>query len=173
MKMKDLKIPQYKIFQDLDGCLSAFEKGVIKLINEPLDHEKYKTDPKYRKAMWKALDQYTKDGGEFWYELELLDDALELWEYIKPYNPEILSATGVQHKENTANQKRKWVKKHLGDVTIHVVDSAAHKHQFAKENHILIDDQMRAIEPWENAGGIGILHTSTKNTIRKLKKILG
>ena len=47
--------------------------------------------------------------------------------------------------------------------------SGADKHKYAAPNHILIDDRMKAIGPWRKAGGIGILHKDTKDTIAKLK----
>ena len=40
------------------------------------------------------------------------------------------------------------------------------------KNSILIDDREKNIREWEKAGGIGILHTSTKDTLRKLKRII-
>jgi len=36
----------------------------------------------------------------------------------------------------------------------------------------LIDDLPRNIDPWIEAGGIGILHKNTEDTIKKLKKII-
>ena len=44
------------------------------------------------------------------------------------------------------------------------------KQKYAAPNHILIDDRKDLIEEWESQGGIGILHTSTKNTIECLRK---
>ena len=39
------------------------------------------------------------------------------------------------------------------------------------DGNVLIDDRPKNIEAWENAGGIGILHTSAKETINKLKEL--
>jgi hypothetical protein len=39
------------------------------------------------------------------------------------------------------------------------------KQKFAGENRILIDDLKKTIDEWNEAGGIGIHHTSTANTI--------
>jgi uncharacterized protein YbaR (Trm112 family) len=36
---------------------------------------------------------------------------------------------------------------------------------------ILIDDHMKNIREWEQAGGIGIHHTSASKTIKKLKEL--
>ena len=37
--------------------------------------------------------------------------------------------------------------------------------------NILIDDYIKNIREWEAQGGIGIHHTSAKNTINSLKKL--
>ena len=52
-----------------------------------------------------------------------------------------------------------------------VVDGGKEKYQYAAPNHILIDDRLVSIEPWVNAGGIGILHTSAVDTIEQLKEL--
>ena len=39
------------------------------------------------------------------------------------------------------------------------------------DGNVLIDDEPKNIEAWEDAGGIGILHTSAKETINKLKEL--
>jgi hypothetical protein len=53
-----------------------------------------------------------------------------------------------------------------------------HKHLECRKNSgdILIDDRPKnhqLQQKWEAAGGIFIHHTSTKNTIQQLKRILG
>ena len=45
------------------------------------------------------------------------------------------------------------------------------KQQLATSESILIDDRQINIDQWEDAGGIGILHTSTNNTISQLKEL--
>jgi uncharacterized iron-regulated protein len=37
---------------------------------------------------------------------------------------------------------------------------------------ILIDDLPRNIDAWKETGGIGVLHTSTLDTIQQLEKII-
>lgn len=104
--------------------------------------------------------------------MDPMEDAFELWDHIKEYFPTILSATG--HVPNAKEEKRDWVGRHLGDTTAGMalfVRSASDKAQYAAPNHILIDDRPKAIEPWIEAGGIGILHTSAADTIEQLKKL--
>jgi hypothetical protein len=49
--------------------------------------------------------------------------------------------------------------------------SSTTKHHFSGLNKILIDDRDSIIKDWVLNGGIGILHTSTEDTIEKLKKL--
>ena len=48
---------------------------------------------------------------------------------------------------------------------------AKQKQELANPESILIDDRQINIDQWEAAGGIGILHTSTDNTISQLKEL--
>ena len=43
--------------------------------------------------------------------------------------------------------------------------------EYANEHSILIDDMQKNIDQWKAAGGIGILHTNAKDTIKKLKDL--
>lgn len=170
----------YKVYLDLDGVLADFVKGVKKLIPD-YDDTEYQKDPQYRKKMWDAIGDYTKSGGKHWTELDLMPDAMVLWDYVSRHDDiEILSATGdtktneyeySKAKYAAEDQKREWVKKHLGDIKTNIVHRSPDKAKFAAPTHILIDDMQKSIGPWEEAGGIGILHTSAKDTIKKLKKL--
>ena len=42
---------------------------------------------------------------------------------------------------------------------------------YKDENKILIDDMEKNIQQWRDNGGIGILHTSTADTIKQLKEL--
>lgn len=163
---------EYSIYVDLDGVLADFDKGISELIGEPYNEHEFQNNKKYVKRMWDTVAKYSKEGGELWYNLDLMHDAKDLWNYIKKHKPQILSATGHTVKDHTADQKRRWVAKHFGkDVKVNLTQTAQQKSEHAKPNRILIDDKTKAINPWKAAGGIGILHTSAANTIRELKKL--
>jgi hypothetical protein len=51
-----------------------------------------------------------------------------------------------------------------------------HKSNFAvdgrdKRPNILIDDHKQNIEAFKKAGGLGVVHTSARNTIKELRKL--
>lgn len=161
---------EYKIYCDLDGVLFDFVDAVRKIVPDYTD-EKYQNTPGYRNKMWKAIGRYTKEGGLLWQNLDLMPDAMILWDYISRYpNTEILTATG-DPSLGSGVQKKIAVQNHFGNVPIHLVRTGAEKHKFAAPNHILIDDMEKSIGPWVQAGGIGILHKNAANTIQQLKRL--
>ena len=126
-------------------------------------------DKKAKAKFWQTVGWMAKNGKPFWGAMDPIPDAFVLWDYVKRYNPEILSATG--HVGNATEEKHEWIKKHLGNVPTNLVRKSADKAQFAAPNHILIDDRAKALDPFIAAGGIGILHKSAAETIRQLKEL--
>lgn len=162
----------WKIFVDMDGVVADFHSGITKLIGEPHSEERYENDKEYKKKMWDTVKDYRKKGGELWYELQLLPDAMQLWTYIKKYNPTFLTSTGTSKAKMTEDEKRRWLNDKFGPhVPAIFARSAQAKKEHAGPKHILIDDKEKAIKPWETAGGLGILHTSASSTIAQLKKL--
>lgn len=149
-----------KIFCDMDGVLVDFDKGYHKLTGRHIAGQFF-TDNHF----W---DPINDAGYDFWINLEWLSDGKDLWNYISPYNPQILSAPSRQNDSRVA--KHDWVRRELPGTQL-LLRSAKHKKDFAAPNHILIDDRLDNIEGWIGAGGIGIHHTSAQDTIEKLKKL--
>lgn len=150
----------YKIYVDLDQVLTDFEKQVVDNLH------KYPKDFKKKSEMWKGI---TKLGTNFWSEMEFMHDGLRLWEYLKKFNPTILSAP-INHP-SCKQGKGIWIRRELGDDVEYILDSK--KEKYATPESILIDDRIQNIKKWEAAGGIGILHKNVEDTINQLKKLFG
>jgi len=151
---------EYKIYCDMDGVIVDFIKGYHELTGRDITGS-FHSDP----AFWEPID---KAGYNFWMNLEWTKDGKKLWNYIKKYNPEILSAPSRQNDSRVG--KHDWVKRELPDSHL-ILRSPENKKEFAKPNAILIDDRESNIDDWNKAGGIGILHTSTEDTIKQLQKL--
>jgi phosphopantetheine adenylyltransferase len=149
----------YKIYCDMDGVLVDFEKGYKDLTGRDAS---YKTNPE---EFWEPI---TKAGAPFWIKLQWMPDGKELWNYIKQYNPELLSAPS--REESSKMGKRIWVKRNIPGTKL-LLKSAERKQEYATPNAILIDDRADNIQRWKDAGGVGIHHTSAANTIEQLKKL--
>jgi hypothetical protein len=150
-----------KIFLDLDGVVTDFKKKLAETLGKKLDRGwDFGNDPK----VWAKID----DAGEkFWTEMEWMSDGHELWDFIKDFKPTVLTAPS--RHETSKSGKKIWLKENLPGVPA-IIDSK--KEEYAKDGYILIDDREKNIKKWEEAGGIGVLHTDTKSTIKKLKKIM-
>ena len=152
---------QYTIYCDMDGVLVDFDRGYQELTGMTTQQ----ADAIGGDTFWEPL---TKAGAKWWITLNWMSDGKQLWNYIKKYTPILLSAPSQQ--ESSRLGKRVWVKRELPDVKL-ILRPASQKQQYASPTSILIDDRQKNIDQWEAAGGIGILHTSTANTIEQLKKL--
>ena len=152
---------KYKIYVDMDGVLVDFDGGYEKLTGMTTRE----ADEKGPEFFWKPI---SKAGAKWWITLNWMPDGKQLWDYVKKYNPELLSAPS--REEASKMGKRIWVKRELPGAKL-ILRSADKKQEFASPTSILIDDREKNIEQWEAAGGIGILHTDTSSTIKKLKEL--
>lgn len=150
---------QYKIYCDMDGVLVDFNKGYTKLTGVDM-RGKFRNDEEF----W---DPINDAGYNFWISLEWMPDGHRLWDYIKQYKPEILSAPSRQDDSRVA--KHEWVKREIPGAHL-ILRTAKNKKEFACPHCILIDDLQKNVDAWNEAGGIGILHTSADDTIKQLKK---
>jgi hypothetical protein len=151
---------KYKFYCDMDGVLVDFDKGYYDLTGKDI-RGTYNTSPEF----WHPIDD---KGVDFWVNLEWKPDGKQLWDYIKQYNPELLSSPSRQVDSRIG--KAKWVERELPGVHL-ILRSADKKQEFASPDSILIDDRESNVEQWRNAGGIAILHTSTSETIKELQTL--
>ena len=154
------KVMDYKIYCDMDGVLADFESGYEELTGIDLKGEFKKGDD-----FW---DPIKVAGVGFWAGLKWMPGGQELWDYLKPFNPQLLSAPSREQSSRIG--KHVWVKHKIPGTKL-ILRYAKQKQELATPESILIDDRQINIDQWEAAGGIGILHTSTANTIQQLQKL--
>lgn len=156
----------YTLFVDLDGVMADLDRFCL----ENLGHT-FSEDKKVENAVWAGLNRMQDQGRKTFAVLPLMADAMELWGAIQPFRPHILTATGDRYQQ-VAQEKRDWVRRHLpnhGDII--TVQSSRDKAQHAAATHVLIDDRMKSIGPWREAGGIGILHVNAQTTLDQLRSL--
>jgi len=160
MGLEENKVMDYKIYCDMDGVLVDFERGYEELTGIDLRGEFQKGDD-----FW---DPISEKGVGFWAGLKWMPDGQELWNYLKPYKPDLLSAPS--REDSSRIGKHVWVKHKIPGTKL-ILRYASQKQELANPESILIDDRQVNIDQWEAAGGIGILHTSADNTIKQLKQL--
>lgn len=156
----------WKLYVDSDGVVADFEYAL-------LDHYGLEVRRIPKDSYWDAINDYDAKGGEWFNDLPLMPDAMQLWDAIKHLNPTFLTATG-RAEETAATQKRVYLMRKFGvtDDRIITVRKSEHKAQFASPNAVLIDDNFeRSIKSWEEAGGIGVHHLGTHMTLLHLKNL--
>lgn len=155
-----------KIFCDLDGVLTDFDGRFIELFGK---HPKEFINVYGYSSFWASLTSRAKD---FWCGIQWKSDGKELWQYISPYNPIILSSVPTSMAKIATQCKEQWIKKELGpDIQYHLT-TRKEKQNFSANDHLLIDDMKKNIEEWTQRGGVGILHISAHKTINELQKFM-
>ena len=159
--------PQYKIYCDMDGVLVDFDKGYKALTSKETSHVDVQGKNEFWSTFKQGLENKKMSEKDYWANLEWMPDGKDLWDHIKQYKPTLLSAPSRDPQSRWGT--RIWVKKNIPGTPL-ILAAAPMKKNYAKKNAILIDDKISNINEWNEAGGIGILHTSTSTTLDKLSK---
>ena len=160
--------PKYIIFCDMDGVLVDFNKGYKDLTGITTHHANSQGKDEFWNILKRSLEEKGISEYEYWTNLDWQPGGKELWNYIKKYNPYILTAPSLNPESREA--KSDWVTRLDGMKKIYF-KPAKSKSDFSEKNRILIDDRKDTIDRWNTAGGIGILHTSAEDTIKQLQNL--
>lgn len=159
------------LFVDMDGVTNDFELKAAECVMMYYGIDMYESP---KKIMWQAISKYQQLNGEtFWYDLPIMPGTMEFFELVKDYPVEILSAVGSKGFNANPQKYRSCVDHfNIPKSRVNLVTSSTDKAQFATPKSILIDDRMKSIGPWRDAGGIGILHTSWEQSIAELRTFI-
>ena len=144
------------LYLDMDGVLANFNKRFQEIKSHHPDHIKF------RDAV--MIHRIFED-------LEFMPDTQELLNHVSKLQNihiEILTSMGTydtQRGFQAKTQKTHWLNKHNIPYKANFVRTKTEKAQFANSNSILIDDSVGCISPYIAAGGHGILHTNSSETI--------
>ena len=153
-----------RIYCDMDGVICDFVYAATRATGQNWQGLRSGQD-------WESIKR-TKN---FWSTMPWTRDGRQLWNFIKKYQPHILSAYSIEDP-NCIPGKRKWLKSNLGytqNFMINIVRRREKKNFAMNKGQpaILIDDYPKNVQQFKSAGGIGILHSNTQTTISQLRKI--
>jgi len=160
-----------ELYVDMDGVLADFFGEWAKLVGV--------NNWKDIKDVDSALNKI-KEQPNFWVNLPLTSNALQLLSAIKAYKGRynILSAP-LPGDANSKPQKMAWIKKNLSSFPPQKIILDHNKAKYAKQPdgtpNGLIDDYGKNIASWTAAGGIAIKHenSNVQHTIDKLDDYIG
>jgi hypothetical protein len=161
----------YQIYCDMDGVLCDFEGRFEHFTGLSPDQYRAKAQKEYGEKkvdekFWDIIDHQV--GLRFWRGMPWMPEGRELWDYIKPYKPTLLTAPSWHNSSREGKQL--WVNDHISGTPI-IFKQADKKANLSSPNKILIDDREDTIMNWKHKNGIGILYTSTKQVINDLKQL--
>jgi len=151
-----------KLYLDMDGVLCNFDKAYNAIETMSADRRKFR----------KAVIDY-----QIFESLEFMPDAEQFLTYVKTITDidiEILTSMGTFDPlvgKEVRIQKSNWLKQRNINYKPNFVRSKSEKATYALNPNgnmfpnILVDDSAGCIDPFNRAGGRGILHTSTATTI--------
>jgi len=150
------------LFLDVDGVMANYHQHYNQVTGGNNNSDKGKTRMERLKPF-----------PHFFLDMPLCHDALELWAYVKQFNPTFLTAQS-NFVEHAREDKLEWLQRHFGVHKDHVIicDYPKDKEQYARHGDILVDDRPDNCDQWRHAGGIAVHHTSAANTIAQLKKLM-
>jgi 5'(3')-deoxyribonucleotidase len=144
------------LYLDMDGVLADFNK----------EYAKYDPERTDRKRFRQAVMEHN-----IFEKLDFMPDAIELLNHVsklKNVDIQILTSMGT-HEPVQANQaalqKTKWLKERNIPYKANFVNNKAQKANYATPTSILIDDSVGCISPFIAAGGHGILHVNSSESI--------
>lgn len=148
------------VFLDCDGVLADFDAGAKQAFGmSPAEFERRFG----LKRFWGELASLNN----FFGELPLMPDAMELYEAVRHLEPIIL--TGLPRGNWAEPQKRLWATRYFPGVEV-ITTSAALKREHCRPGDALVDDREKYRPLWEQAGGIFIHHRNADASIRRLRQ---
>lgn len=146
-----------KIYFDLDGVLADFDRGLTELCGMGHVDQNMKND---------AVDEEMFSGmrrvGNFYYQLKPIEEGVALFRKVREkYGDRCEILSGIPRPERgvvtAKDDKFAWVKRELGeDVAANIVLRREKILYCTGKNDFLVDDFVKNIGEWENAGGTGV-----------------
>lgn len=161
-----------KVYLDMDGVLSDFDRGVRELCGlEPMDQmTATETD---NDRLWNAVAKVD----HYYGKLEPIPGAgAMLRTLIEKYGDRVEILTGIpkpkRNIQNAGTDKIQWMRRYFGpEIKVNIVYREEKKERCHGKGDILIDDYQKNIDEWIKYGGTGVLFTDADSAIQELQEM--
>jgi hypothetical protein len=151
------------LYLDMDGVLADFNKTYSAYNPSKEDRTRFR-DSVMTYRIFEDLDKMPDT-----------DILLAAVAKIPNLRIEILTSMGtfnVEQGKEAKRQKLLWLETHNITYKANFVRTKTEKSQYATEKSILIDDSVGCIDPFNKKGGLGILHTSARDSLKQLHQAI-
>lgn len=146
---------------DLDECIADLSDEIRKNVNSDFGKNFSKG---YNKSYWwedygvqKNYFEHLLMKKGLFLDLKPIENSIKILTQLNEEGYDVHILTCPQHNEYCYIEKIKWIKKYLPFINIETnFHATGNKGMFAKENRILIDDNVKYLNQWNNNSGISI-----------------
>lgn len=171
-----VRLPE--IYLDMDETIVDWMSGANKALKDAghpewhADHWNKYSETEADKIRWDILNKTPN----FWENLPWTRDGKQIWNFVKKYKPNILSACGSLAGTICRDGKKRWLAANLGTGNLKNVYlvQRSEKKNYAVVNGkptVLIDDYEKNCSEYDAAGGIAVQVTTASAVISKLKRL--
>ena len=150
-----------QLFLDCDGVLADFDRGAEPLLGS---HPRVAEKQLGTEEFWRRLRAHPG----FFSHLELMPDAMELFEGVRHLGPVILTGCPAGHWSQP--QKHAWAAHHFPGTPI-ITCQSRNKRDHMRPGDILVDDFLKYRHLWEEAGGVFVHHKTARETLKHLESL--
>jgi 5'(3')-deoxyribonucleotidase len=154
-----------KIFIDMDGVLADFDRWraeVKDIYPEAVNDE----------TLWDAV----KEVDHFYLKLKPCKDALALMDFLRSLHAPLCILTALPRRATVPqaeSDKREWVKKFIDPhLEFKIGPFSRDKHEHCIPGSLLIDDNQRNVEQWQQKGGYAIFYQGLEQTQEEILDLL-
>lgn len=154
-----------RLFLDCDGVFADF--------NGYFEQEFHASPEAVEAALGtQTLYALLRQHEDFYFKLPLMVDAKELYAAVAHLSPTILTGhPNVAAPEWAIEQKQRWTAKHFPGVRTIVCPSREKYKHMEAHGDVLVDDRLKYMHYWVDAGGVFLHHTSSASTIGALREL--
>ncbi len=166
---------------DLDGVIFDFDRGVKEILGiqyTSLNKSSKEMTPEEKRMKNFVYGKLGVHGNTFWPNLELMPDAMELFDYVSTnYKYGILTGYVTSGKQWCIDGKKAALFTKLNITATEenfVCCASAEKKDYVTyfgTPTVLVDDRIRNVNEFRDAGGYAVYHTDAKSTIAQLETL--
>ena len=157
------------IFLDMDDVVADFSNRACEITGYTIND-----GDRYPKEDWDKILKYPRIYRDLdkCKDADLIVESAVVLSQKKNYELRFLTAVPRDNDFPWAfNDKIDWIRRYYPNISVWFGPYSKDKPKWCTDNSVLIDDKLQNIMGWDRAGGIGILHRNTEQTLSRIQEL--